>query len=386
VPTTPLDRAKVRLTTALASEPRISFSTFDLADAVVVAYELGEIEVVEQVLGLVSTYSDLHRSTGPLFHDPTGRVLEVHTGKQPLDPSTFGCSLVPYNLTRSEAMEARHRHLTFAGRYVTVKGNGPRSYSGLIESLVEALAQLLETLQAWIETNLFTAVEEFGSRFADRLYSVLVDSGIPIADNRWFDVAIIGKHRGWRIPTTRLLDRALRGTSSADTRDATKLAATFVDTVLPRDQLLMAKALDSHEATVFPFRKAKYHASGSLFGVACRLIDGDHTSLIHPVFESPSLGVVVIYPAGDATLKAELEEALPDIERSLTTNFSSFEAALSFIESGMPSSQLEPTPNRSLVELLEEATRPLLEPPSPPKPDGRIRRRLKARGKGGAEE
>jgi hypothetical protein len=389
-----VERAKLKLYSALEAEDGERFKTFSLVEAVIAAYAHGDVEIQLILHELLPNFGRLLRpAAGPRFLDAEGHFFELHLGKVVSKPWIYGCSIIPYGPEHSVPLRQVSHGLDFAGRYSGVEGTAPAELSDVLDGMVGAVAELLQALQTWVEHQLFAKVEAFGEEVANRLYAIMIDAGGPMSDKRAFDVAIIGTRRGWRIPTPRLLDRALASASRAEPLsdqsaeaspfvDTTEIATTFIDTTLPREQLLMARALDSHEATVFPFKKAKYVERSSPFGLACRLIDGERTSLIHPVFDSPRLGVVVIYPADDATLREGLEQVLPEIEQALSVNLSTFHDALQFIESGLPISAPGARPDRSVFEVLEEEVTKLRSDRATPvpKPPSRFRRRRKRGG------
>src|SRR4051794_10608023 len=93
----PIERAKLRLFSALQASEGDSFKTFSLSGAVVAAYEHGEAQIKRIVEELLPNFGrPLRPSGGSRFVDADGQFFELHLGKVIAEPWTYGCGIIPY--------------------------------------------------------------------------------------------------------------------------------------------------------------------------------------------------------------------------------------------------------------------------------------------------
>ncbi|MEV0901446.1 hypothetical protein [Actinoplanes sp. NPDC049802] len=326
------ERARIRLLAYLDLNCRAAFEASGLEQATLEAYRVGEDEVAR-------ICSVLARSTPPLRPAKAldfaigadGDLYSVRADIDPSRPSIFVISIEPYppstirRVTRSTSIRP-------PSRYKYVIGSSTEETVRCLDATMDAAVRMLEGLGEWIEDQIFQAMEAASQRISEAVYDILGILGAEAKAGR-VDVALIGRRRGWRVPSINTLSRSLSAlrNSMADTH-ADLLAATFVSTSLPREELLMSRALKAHDAIVVPFREAPYVMSGSYFGIACQLLDGATTNIIHPVFESEGLNVLLIYPKSDDSLQSLINEKTEELSSFVTTNIRSFEKALEFID------------------------------------------------------
>lgn len=332
------ERAPYLLIDRLAENCSVLFTMETLVSAVTQSYSFGEAELGLLVRKVACAVGALQESSLPgMVHDGRGQRYLVHTGTDPLVPENFIVRMTPHLPALPVRDVLSTRRLAFGGRYDGVTGIAPGNMEHVLDGMLTSTISMLEALQRWIENRLYATLEEFGESLADGVYGLLDELDGADGLNRRVDVAIVGRRRGWRIPSPQLLERAmpaLRG--SKGRHEADVLAATFVSTIMPRKDLLMAKALEAHSAIVLPFKNAPYVLAGSYFGLACQLLDGKETDRIHPVYDSDAVGVVLIYPAADVELQRLVEARAAELQAFVRSNLRPFVQALAFIERDSP--------------------------------------------------
>jgi len=328
------ERSRYRLIDFLEQNCAGLFSMGNLTEAVIATYRLGENEVARLAVNVARAIGHLREgSISGLVHDTQGARYSIRAGNDPIAPNVFLFRISPHLVGGSIPEDIRTRSLVYRGRYDLVTGFGPNQLIDAVERTVEAIALMLDTLQQWVEDRLFLTVEALSEELTKGVYDILTELGDSVVDRGIVDVAVIGRARGWRIPNGQILQRAIAALrASPGQQEADVLAATFVATTLPRDQLLMAKALAAHQAIVLPFRDAPYVIAGSYFGIACQLLDGPQTNIIHPIYESPGLSVVLIYSTVEPQLRETIESHSAELEEFIRRNVAAFEVALEYVE------------------------------------------------------
>lgn len=348
-------RARHRLLARLESECASHYQMSTLHAAVVGTYEVGERTVPGLVGDVLATIAKLRPAAAPgVYVAQDGRRLAVTCGRAIFRPGDYDVALGDLFAATDEQVLVKEA-LRSPGRYEVVTGVAPRGMEEVLIDVVHAATDMLETLQTWIEDKIFSVVEDATTRLSNGVYDVINTVSDRPAGQTHIDVAVIGQLAGWRVPNTTTLARTIgQLRNSKGKREADALAATFVSTTLPRHELLMSRALDAHQAIVVPFCEAPYVIAGTYFGIACQLLDGEQTQRIHPVYESPGLNVLLLYPASDTGCSARIERNAEKIERHIASNLTVYEVALRAIEGtlGPPSSSAK----RNLMTILDEVT------------------------------
>ncbi len=347
-------RARHRLLSRLESDCAASFTMSDLHDAVVSSYELGERAIPALIGDVFATVTNLQHAAIPLmFTSNSGRTLKIECGRSLLAPGDYDIAISDV-IFEAEDQAFAEEPLRSPGRYEYVTGVAPGDLGKELAEVVHATVDVLETLQTWIEDKIFSVVEDASQKLSNGVYSLVNAVTDRAVDQTRIDVAVVGQLAGWRVPNPAILARTIgKLRTGRGRREADALAATFVSTTMPRHELLMARALDAHQAIVVPFREAPYVIAGTYFGIACQLLDGAQTQRIHPVYESPGLNVLLIYPATDSECTARIEEKAADIERYIASNLSVYETALREIEGTLAPDSVS-NAKRSLITILDE--------------------------------
>jgi hypothetical protein len=353
------ERARARLIAFLDANCVAEFRPDNFTDAVLSAHRLGEEEISRLTFGLICNLADFKRSEVPdLVWDRSGRRYSIRVGIDPVIPSSLAVRISTYPDSTASTETMRVRELTSSGRYKLITGLAPPDKIYVLEAAINAVEKMLEALQEWIEDRLYVTLEQLTDTLTDGIYQLLKELGDSIEQGR-VDIATIGKRRGQRIPNPHILHRsleALRGSSASG--DADLLAATFVGSSLPRDELLMSRALDVHHAIVVPFSEARYVISGSYFGIACQLLDGSETNVIDPIYESPDLSVVLIYRHEDQAIRAAVDHHMEELREFVRSHLRVFEKALRFVEEPRPSYPRDKllVPGYNLLTVLDQVT------------------------------
>ena len=86
-----------------------------------------------------------------------------------------------------------------------------------------------------------------------------------------------------------------------------RLVAEMVSTRLPKEKLLMQKAIEANQIMDVDIKQAKYSKEGSIYSAAMSSFYGCDSFTIHPILIDSKANVVALYPSD---MRSELEYVL----------------------------------------------------------------------------
>jgi hypothetical protein len=261
-----LDLARFRLGADLERSGAPGFVSGRLVDAVANAYSVGTATVVRETVGLLASELVCTGSTGPgLVVTSRGEILNIYAGEELAHPDTFVIALTRVPPSDHSSLRRRTRRTRTVGRIHQVVGSAPQDHVDTLVAATEFAAELISTLQSWIEAQLISYCTSSSSPTAKGLYQAL-DQLLPpkAAADAW--IAMIGPRLGFRLvdpDRARAAVSTITASGAGQVLDLHSLVARLLTTVLPRDGLLMNEALNERGPVRLSLTKGSYTVAGT---------------------------------------------------------------------------------------------------------------------------
>ena len=330
--------------------------------AVAEAYRSGDAELFRLAQDALAHRLNFRPSQGGnLYTDANGVHFTVTIAVDLLKASALVVRVSPY--LAAAALQVTDKTTSACSRFSSFSVVAPSSNHPVVAGFVDEFEDALAAMEGWVEHKMLESVESFEASIADILYRIIRQCYDVDPANRELDVALIGKHRGWRLPHANSVKRTLdRLRQSPGAHEADQLGAAFVSTTLSRSELLMASTLFTDSEIVRPFRQAPYILSQSYFSLATQLRhagspNNDTTSSMRAIYKSESVNVVVIFPTADAELSALIERNMTRVSEIIHANLTHFERALAVFESAVEGNSASTrVGTQRLFKVLDELT------------------------------
>lgn len=269
-------------------------------------------------------------TSGRLLIDPAGHYYELSVAPDAIDRETLVVAIVPRSPEVVAPSTDDDWPVIGYGQYSRVLVLVPKHLDATMSILGTSARAILGAGYGWLRDQLakFAAQEEVA--LGERIYRFLKLT-LPSEDvraNLW--IATVTESYGFRVIQPDIAVAALDLTephASAYGESAFKLVAELLTTRLPREKLLMQKALVLDQPIVVDLHDALYRREGSLYASALGALYGSESFAIYPIRNEPTLSVLALYPAGTWQIDEALTKHKIDLQRICADSLQKFKRA-----------------------------------------------------------
>jgi hypothetical protein len=266
-----------------------------------------------RVVAILTSVSDLREAADPAVGlvDSRGEFVEVAVSRDPQDPGLLVACVLPrspgYDSTKFEFSARLLGYGEFQSLLVCV----PARFEPHAEVLAATLQGVFEGGYLWLRAQLDELVNDLQRRAGERLYrfaaQVLMEP--QLVEVLWF--ASVTERFGFRLVDADAARAALRQmdlNATAFNESAFHLMASLLATRLPREQLLMKRALEMDQPMTVSLKEATYRREGSLYASALTALYGSDAFVIWPIRNDPTISILALYPTGRVQIGEALDQ------------------------------------------------------------------------------
>jgi hypothetical protein len=293
----------------------LAFGRFRLAELSEVVEEfeaLIERHCALRVRELLAAFSDVRAvEHGAYLLGPYDEYYELTVTRDVREAGTLLVTL----LARSPAPDtedrvvSRSRALAGYGQYRTlelVMAQRAADHATLVADIVVAI---VESGYAWIRGRIDSFVSQDEVALGGRLYSYMrnIFPTPEVSENLWF--AVLTEEYGFRLIDPEAVDRAfglMETHARAYGHSPTQLVAELLQTRLPRERLLMHRALALGQCIDVDLADADYRKEGAIYATALASLYGSDAFTIFPLREDGRFSILALFPTGMPIIRERL--------------------------------------------------------------------------------
>lgn len=292
-----------------------SFGRFELAELAGVVDTLEQMierHCEQRVRELLTALSDVRKGEGSGYLlGPFDEYFELTVTRDVRQPTTLLVTLLPRSPTRDSGTQTVHRSRRLGGygqyeKLELVMGKRAAEHATLIADVVVAV---LESGYAWVKERIDAFVKRQEVALGGRLYAYMrsIFPSAEVADNLWF--AVLTEEYGFRLIDPQAADRAyglMEPHARAYGHSPTQLVAELLQTRLPREKLLMHKALALGQCVDVDLADASYRKEGALYATVLAALYGSDAFTIFPLREDGRFSILALFPTGMSIIRERL--------------------------------------------------------------------------------
>jgi hypothetical protein len=288
------------------------FQLAELAASVEGLEELIEWQCAVRVREMLTAFSDVRSPEGSSYLlGPHDEYFEFTVTSDVRDRGLLLATLLPRSPSPGLGSDtvSRSRKIQGYGQYQRLELIMAKRVAEHATVVADAVVAIVESGYSWIQDRIDKFVRQQEIALGQRLYSYMrsIFPADEASENLWF--AVLTESYGFRLIDPQAVDRAY-GLMAPHARaygySPAQLVAELLQTRLPREKLLMHKALALGQCVDVDLADASYRKEGAIYATVLASLYGSESFTIFPLREDGQFSVLALFPAGIPLIRERL--------------------------------------------------------------------------------
>lgn len=265
-----------------------------------------------RVRELLTALSDVRQGkSSEYILGPHDEYFELTVVRDVRQPTTLLVTLLPRSPspTLGSKTVSRSRQIGGYGQYEKLELVLAQQAAEHVTLIADVVVAVLESGYTWIKERIDNFVKQQEVALGEKLYAYMrsIFPSEEVAENLWF--AVLTEEYGFRLIDPKAADRAyglMRPHARTYGHSPTQLVAELLQTRLPRETLLMHKALALGQCVDVDLADASYRKEGALYATVLAALYGSDAFTIFPLREDGRFSILALFPTGMPIIRERL--------------------------------------------------------------------------------